>query len=107
MSDLGAEEERRWEGGREGGVGSPQHGLHLMERSIVNELMSDFYELLGPLKTASGHGKNFHHLKSMMINRDRDINHVSHGINHKIIKFPPNNQNPSFYFCDSFQLSHL
>jgi len=77
-----------------------------MERSIVNELMSDFYELLGPLKTASGHGKNFHHLKSMMINRDHDINHVSHGINHKTIKFPPNNQNPSFYFCDSFQLSH-
>lgn len=49
--------------GREGGVRSPQQGQHLMEWSIVNELISDFYELLGSLKTASSHGLNFHHLK--------------------------------------------
>jgi len=32
----------------------------------------------------------------MMINRDHDINQVSHGINYKTIKFPPTTKTPAF-----------
>jgi len=41
-------------------------------------------------------GYTFTNWKIMMINRDHDINQVSHDINYKTIKFPPSTKTPAF-----------